>query len=247
MFEGLPRQPQETPPDPTTFSSLPPGEYEKSGETIVTSEGERWHRIRGDAAEVQQVVARLLKGILNVSDVVEIRTGSSRTFYSKEMPHADIEQATSPEETEADLMLLNLLFGDNDHEVFETGGKNLTKQDDRVSYYDFHIAKGNFLDKERHQASHMRGLVKLLTPEAKKVLKEKLLILKQRLEGGEGKRFVETIARSTGTPLFHQGHELSTVFRVRFNSLKIGVWEKEPDFLLRILRERVQLALSVVR
>lgn len=190
--------------DPTTYSALPPEgamhplgtvrsrEEGKYVNPVVESDGEVWYRLEeGSEPRKQQLAARLLKGIVNVADVVE-RDGE---YWSKRLPHELIHERISTEETEADLELLNLILDDSDHftVVTESGhpGHNARLEDETSSYFDF--SESSF------KPWSMNGLRRRrLKKAALERLDRKLSELAGRFDSPEGKTFARDIYESTG-------------------------------------------------
>lgn len=91
------------------YTSGPPNDYARP--TIFDSEMARRHYIPDDQhPRTQQLVARIVKGFVNVCDIVEI----DGQFYSAEVQLPDISQADTVARGWADCQLLESVFGDTD-------------------------------------------------------------------------------------------------------------------------------------
>lgn len=223
MSESGPKQTQPTPEernqnrlasadvDPTRYSQLPPEELHtannfttyKSREMQTDGISEYVPLVPPNSRDLpdpnfatrQQVVSRIVKGIINVADVVR---GPDGQYYSKKLSHESIEHAATHEEIYADLHLLALVFGDTDHKFFSSNGmvdaehQNVLVDDGKVSYFDFGQADmGRWSN--RFSNSPWSGQTGIL-------LLRKLESLKNQLNGPEGLRFLEAIIEDTGTP-----------------------------------------------
>ncbi len=162
--EGAPKLPGPTPEerrkieranqdaDPTKYSALPPREkFEKLGTVQERGEGvysnvvvkdnqDIWYKLNPESTPArQQAASRLLKGIINVADIVK----RGNAFYSKRMPHEHIDENVSEEEARADLELLTLFLDDSDHttanipQLNSTSGHNMRMENDSATYHDF--------------------------------------------------------------------------------------------------------------
>jgi len=198
--------------DPTTYSQLSPreslrqvGAYykrerDKKEKTIVEAEGSRFYSL--DKGESQQVIARMLKGIINVSDVVAVRSPgmlnkllSRKTFYSREMPMERIEGETSTREHIADLWILFWVFGDPDH-----FGRNVREKDGRTVYFDFEslsLFQGSS-KQDSDVFAFTRGLLNLADKEQLGIMHDKLNRLEDRFRGIEGERMLRVIIKDSG-------------------------------------------------
>lgn len=189
--------------DPTTYSTIAPkletlqeiSEEGSNTKVLVDSEGKRFYQLRQEFAyETQQFISRILKGILNVSDVVMIPDADGqRKFYSVRLPLDQVEKSHTYEEIVADIDLISLLFNDSDRSV-GTVPHNMTREGEKVGYYDFGSAYSYFYKKDAVPAWILRDSSK-----------EKLLYLKERVEelksqygNSEGKKFLRDILVSVG-------------------------------------------------
>ncbi len=190
--------------DPTSFSELPLGEEKselgKAAEgkenKLFASHGETYVRLeRGTDDASQFVTSKLLKGILNVSDVVRDEKGA---FYSKVMPLDKIQTPTSSVEMDADLFILKALTGDGDHHFLSRGEglapqeKNLARSEEKTAYFDFDAARRiNPAINTAEQAGYADA-------ETLKAADEKLARIYSRLNGTMGTLFLTSIIKESG-------------------------------------------------
>ncbi len=218
--------------DPTNYSALAPrGRMESVGTVhsrgegdylnpVLEADGETWYKLDdGSLPRLQQIVARLLKGIINVSDVVE-RDGE---YYSKRMPHDRIEERLSEEETDADLELLYLVADDSDHFTRDlkptSSGHNSRLEEGTSTYHDF--AEAGFSPEQTDLRLRRR-----LTARGLARLQEKLQLLAERYDSAEGKQLAETIYQEAGGPLdtnigFDEFYQV-LIKRIRGAKLKVS-------------------------
>ncbi|MGB4076639.1 MAG: hypothetical protein WBK28_02970 [Minisyncoccia bacterium] len=196
--------------DPTTYSPLAPsserphqvGKVPLYKYPIVSWGDGTYVQLSSEkieAAAVEQVVARMLKGILPVSDVVHDPHPRLDVYYSKKMPLSSIEKKTSPEEIAADIALFRFLFGDADHALhsdFTTHdgeSRNIIYKNERVVYFDFEMARRGFFG-----SRDVQQILKTCSPSTRSHLEHKLALLTERFGGADGRRFLEAIIESTG-------------------------------------------------
>ena len=185
--------------DPTQFSPLPieevkkVGEIEDKGMDVVEADGQEFVELHGLLADSGQfVVAKVLKGIVNVSDVVRSSDGK---FYSKVMPLERIEQVTPEDEMGADFFIMRALFEDGDHHYEEPTDnisgriKNVIRSNGRTVYFDFENAR---------QLQPNTPWTRHASSGALRMADEKLQILRDRLDGASGAIYIHAILQSSG-------------------------------------------------
>ncbi len=190
--------------DPTTVSPLPlqgPLEYVGYTDPVkrygIYSDGQdRYVQLPEDAAERQQVVARLLKGIVSVADVVAKTDAGGTRHFSKIMPHERIADHTSNDEIYADIELMRLIFNDTDRSYSTKDdymgelASNLKVEDGKATYYDFGSAEFNIdapMKPQRREGNR-----------ALDILAQKVDLLVERFQGEEGKRHFLSIIEQSG-------------------------------------------------
>ena len=187
--------------DPTQFSTLPPDELES---TKVNADVARFSPMASNgidtfielsefkSPEVQQILVRLLKGIVPVADIVRVKGNNQDTFFSKKLDHTHIASSSSPDaEMAADIDFMHLVFGDSDHDVLngrQVRGKetkNAVNENSAISYYDF----------SEFDLSQKVQLINVHTPTSVKLLLEKISSLRERLAGRDGHVYIESIIK----------------------------------------------------
>ncbi|MDB5195028.1 MAG: hypothetical protein JWO84_212 [Parcubacteria group bacterium] len=214
MTEGAPKPSGPTPEesaritqahrdaDPTAFSELPPSELVDTGRFTnayhrpLRTDGESIYApISGNGAR-QQLIARILKGTLNVADVVR---GPDENFHSKYLDHYRIREGDTTPELLADAELLSLVFGDDDHRYYPSmemdriEHNNMRVENKRVSHYDFEEAKLSGPPTELRDRNH--------TVESLLALDKKLRALEDQIKGVSGLAFLTSIVQSAGDSL----------------------------------------------
>lgn len=190
--------------DPTAFSPIvPEGTLAPTGREIpekrypIYEDGVGEYVHLKDDGPRQEVVARLLKGVINVADVVSIPVGNSREHFSKIMPHERIAEPASEADIRADLEVISLVFNDQDRslrlpsEYAVANEHNLRRDADTVSHFDFAEAELNVDAPFRLRARYDNPLV------LEKTL-AKLEELRTRFEGEDGKRHFLSIVEASG-------------------------------------------------
>ena len=220
MFEGTP-SPQERKDihaayesaDPSKYSALP--EKGKLRKTDRQPDSFYENRIHENADEqyvevfqnpkLQQVISRLLKGILNVSEVVQ-HPDQDAVYLSRVLPTERIENKTPKGEMQADLIILEALFGDADHELKTlpilplVSGTNFIRKKGRTAYYDFGAGSRMFSDVPEAAYEKIRHLN---NPLAKQILLQKIRLLTEQFSGEAGKEFIASaLGTSTVKELF---------------------------------------------
>jgi hypothetical protein len=197
--------------DPTRYSKLTPSKVHNAGWTedsdyriVADDEGNEYvdvtrKQILGfeETAPTELVISRLLKGILNVSDVIpttkkRLFLGPKKRYLSRVMPLEKIEEQTTDDEVVADVVLLTLIFGDGDHTP--SSEHNSRTENGRTAYYDFGMASPVVGTKL------IPNLLEINTPEALAIFRRKLQLLKERFEGDEGYQFFKAVIESSGSP-----------------------------------------------
>lgn len=197
--------------DPTTYSMLPPEEMHvklirplnEYSLPVRTADGETYYELSNkNDSRGQQVVARMLKGVLNVADVVTVpdEEGKDR-YYSRKMPLQKIESDTSKEELAAEQLLLEYLFNSKDHlfNPHSNWANNATYKDGKMVHFDFGEDADNFLRAPTNRDSLIARL-RFMSPETIAHLKEKLAELHDRFAGEEGKEFFRAIIAASAAP-----------------------------------------------
>lgn len=189
--------------DPTAYSALPPetlvptGEHTPMHSRLIVTDGEERYVPLPKGGPRQQVVSRLLKGIVNVADVVD---GPDGKQHSKILKHESIEQPSTPDSILADVEVTYLVFGDFDRRYYsalemETAEhSNMRIEAGRASYYDFQEAGLTSppvaLKSKEHTTSSLR------------MLDTKLEALKRHLSGADGLALINGIADASGKSLY---------------------------------------------
>lgn len=184
--------------DPTLSSVFPPsvqdlrkiGENDKKHDIRQDAHGRTFHEIVRSPRD-QMFLARLLKGVLPVSDIVYVP--NEKKFYSYEMPGEDtsLERDTRFEPT-AELIIFIAIFHDTEHVHL-----NFQRRGGGYHYYDFD--EFSYFWKQRGRAipiiESTNQLVRSLKGDSHKsvILKRELNRLRSRVEGGSGLTFMEQI------------------------------------------------------
>ncbi len=181
--------------DPAQFSAInleqEPSEIGRvpfKANCIVTDGTDTFFSL-GDSSSpnAQKFTARVLKGIIPVSDIVSVT--DSPNLYSKKLPHERIMgEAVSDADLLADTELLYQVFGDYDHLDERGSTHNALIENEQVSYHDFQMT--NF-------TSQIIALRKTHTLESLEKLLSHLRALSKRLGGEEGLHFLEAVLRDT--------------------------------------------------
>lgn len=196
--------------DPTTYSVLPPEQmktkifrsFDDLNKPVRVGSGETYYQINDDP-KGQQVIARLLKGIINVSDIISVpNQNGEEKYYSWKMPLEKIEQNATKEIVETDQFLFKYLFNSYDH-LFNTStnwANNARYEKEKISHFDFGEDAIYFLKNPEERESLMVKL-KQKRPTAINDLKRKVSELRSRFKGESGKNFLKSIIDSTGSPV----------------------------------------------
>lgn len=196
--------------DPTQFSALnleqEPTEIGKvpfKSNRVVTDGVDTYFSLPdSNNSNIQKFTARVLKGIIPVSDIVSV--SDSPNLYSKKLPHERIVgESVSDADLLADTELLYQVFGDYDHLDEGRSTRNTHIENEQVSYHDFQMTD---------VTSRVITLRKTHTPESLDKLLSHLRSLQRRLSGEEGQIFLEAVLRDSEPTAnsFYEGNE-STV------------------------------------
>lgn len=209
--------------------------------------GERYIELSGKdlppfSVAVEQVVGRLLKGVVNISDIIAVhRANGGNAYYSRIMPLDHIEKEVTPEEFEADLQLLRSLLGDDEHNIADID--NFVSDNGKTTYFDFGKARWfpDLLENETQDSLGSSDTVRA-------ILRNKLITLRERFSGPEGRRFIEAVIKGTDKSteeLFHAFDDDVTednsgpTFEEFYTRLTGRI-----DYLLRVLEESPQTSSS---
>lgn len=195
--------------DPTTYSTLNPvGQVNEIGTVnsidpdkhnrMIEHEGDVFYQLH-DVPTLQQAVARALKGIINVSDIVSREVEGGTAYYSRHLPLDRVQEEIVKEDARADAELLRLIFDDHDHlfvtepttstdNVADLRPQNIRYEGGRANYFDFNLAILSEFDPP--------GLRGNLPHESITRLKEKVNALADRFSGDEGREFARSIYTS---------------------------------------------------
>lgn len=192
--------------DPATYSSLSPSDLEQVdtnhyGYAVVRdTHGNRYVDVTekwGETGATERVVALILKGIVNVSDLVRVQGESGVKYYSKVMEVEKTKDATM-QEMQADLALIHILFKDVDHsfEGRDGGDHNLIrdKSKKKIFFFDFGSAMFGFWVKNIEYGDSLEDLDSF----AVHTLVEKLQTLQTHISGAEGTQFLQNIINESG-------------------------------------------------
>lgn len=197
--------------DPTAYSMLPTGEkrtkilrnpFVKLKIPLKTDGQENYFELDNEghhSPKGQQVVSRMLKGVLNVADVVsEIDDEGIKKYYSLEMQNKKIEQESTTEMVQADQILLGYIFGSSDHNFNTYSGwaNNASYNHGKVTHFDFGEDAYDFL-RDPIGKDKLTAQIKLMKSETLLYLKEKVGLLESRFSGEGGRLFFNTIIKST--------------------------------------------------
>lgn len=155
-------------------------------------------RMRG-----QQVVARMLKGILNVSDVVAVPDShGEEKYYSWKTPLDKISDESTKEQVEAEQMLLRYLFNSRDHMFnrYSDWANNGRYKDGKLVHFDFGEDAYRFLEAPSDRDSLLARL-RNMRPKTLSSLRDKVTELQARFEGESGKAFFRSITEASDGPV----------------------------------------------
>ncbi len=196
--------------DPTTYTSLPVGELKEVGRAdielhnyaiVEDASGTRYVDMSEKFAKpgaTEQAVAAMLKGIINVSDVVTVSDEQGTKYYSK-IVELDKTPNTTLQEMNADVALVETIFNDPDRSIaFGTQeDHNLVRDEKRmkVAYFDFGGVKSHFW---REGYINQKRAIGALDSVGLAYLEDKLHTLKDRLSGEQGEAFLRSILERSG-------------------------------------------------
>ncbi len=198
--------------DPTTYSILSIGKkrtkilrnpFVKYKLPLKTDGKENYYELCNDgphSPKGQQVISRMLKGVINVSDIIsEVGVDGVKKYYSLEMNHEKIEQKSTKEMVRADQLFLEFIFNSNDHHLNMYSGwaNNALLKNDKVSHFDFGEDAYYFLSKPKNIDTLVMQ-IQQLKREDFLYLKEKVVMLNEQFSGEEGRLFFDSIIKSTG-------------------------------------------------
>ena len=196
----------QTEADPATYSSLSPSDLEHidtnhyNYAVVRDTHGNRYVDVTekwGYTGPTERVVALLLKGIVNVSDLVRVESESGVKYYSKVMEVEKTKDATM-QEMQADMALIHILFKDVDHsfESRDGGDHNLIrdKSKKKIFFFDFGGAMFGFWPKNSEHGDPLEDLDSFAVHK----LTEKLQALHTRISGAEGTQFLQHIINESG-------------------------------------------------
>ncbi|KND51199.1 MAG: hypothetical protein ABA06_02725 [Parcubacteria bacterium C7867-001] len=242
--------------DPTTISEIGPQELRFAGTSlyrrnIYTDEvGNRWHQMSEHKhPQTQQFLAGLLKGLVNISDVVKAPSGE---YVSKELDLEKIKKETLLPEVEAEVALLAVL-GDVDHsstkELYHPDGvlHNIRYEDERVAYFDTEFAFRGLFEKPQDAVvplaeEEMRKMTQLGFDE----FRNKLSLLKERISGPQGKRFLGALVKHTGSPLFDEENKNHALFYKPENYKPHALVRDDLAFLQKRLLQKIESAYAII-
>ncbi|MBY0110403.1 hypothetical protein K2Y00_00120 [Patescibacteria group bacterium] len=166
--------------------------------SITQPAGDDEARIVGKRPHTQLVIARWLKGIMNVSDIFRDERGMHWSSY---MPLEQIAEPTGWAEQGADNLVLRYVFGDHDHNG--SGNNQVQNRKGQRAVFDFEGAYGGFAapyykplllkelmeDLQSYQQNRHTVLL---------AFKKKLELLRDRFAGAEGRAFFKDVIASSG-------------------------------------------------
>jgi hypothetical protein len=237
--------------DPTTYSILPSGEkrnkifqnpFVKRKIPMKTDGEENYFELDNSghhSPKGQQAVSRILKGILNVSDIIsEIDSKGVKKYYSLEIPSKKIKQESTLELVQADQILLGYVFGSNDHLSTYSGWmNNASYKDSKVAHFDFGEDAYDFL-REPSNKDSLTSQIKQMKPGTLLYLKEKVMMLEARFKGSEGRLFFGDIIKSTR-------EDVVELFGPK-KFFEYNQHTKPEDLVYQTLMERIENLLALI-
>jgi hypothetical protein len=187
--------------DPTTYSSLPlTGDMNHGADIVdgrvitvgVHETGEYVELKERKLPKQQQAVARLVKGIIPVADIVS-REDKPEMRYSKIMPLERIEELSSEAALHAYIEFMFLVFGDVDRREHGSKQHNYIHIDGKAVLFDF-----DGFDLSTMPLSVSPQLRSAHTVESLTKLSEALQAFEGRIVGEEGKAFVQSVLEGAG-------------------------------------------------
>jgi len=232
--------------DPTTYSTLPihtpleeKGTIEYYGYKILTDGIDTYYALPESAhPQKQQIVQRLLKGIVNVSDLVFKSDGETTAYVSKEVALEKVQKSISDEEIYADLALLTDLFDDSDHSYYPKDPRgygipqhNLIYTKGKVSYYDFSETS---ISERDYRLNHPRETVTSLEYEL-----EKISQLTERFKGEDGRQFFFAILKDSDA-------EVRALFPYVFEGVTNSM-DSDEEYFYTVFMNRLQHLSKILR
>jgi hypothetical protein len=216
--------------------------------------GERFYKIFSYEAQVQKLLTLILKGVINISDIVKV----GNNYYSHVQNFDNIKPGTENvlSEIEADLFIIKMVFEDNDHgyyynsvqkgAVVEHQNLRVSKKDNKFNIFDFGATKldnlkfsrENFSDLEKMFKEEIKRQIGIEHPEylgftlpdkVLEILRKKVATLIGLCGDNEFGNFKEIIKKS-GIELTEE--EQRTLFyniRLRLQALNKVLSELEPS------------------
>jgi hypothetical protein len=255
--------------DPTITSIIPPAsadiEQTEQNNSVhhgkfADSSGREYYRILQGPPQDQMLLARLLKGILPVSEVVYLSNvpeqidPKGRLFVSYKMPLGDIgssQDQYGAAEVQQDIDLLHLIFADRDHTLYEnekpgSEHNNLRSKDGRTVFFDFGDAfripdeYGFWGYDEQEKYNQLRTAMmhrrKTLTEQEHiPFLRERVEMLHKSLTGEHGHAFVQAIV----SDIERRGTEVPRVIRTapgKSTEEKVLAFQNEIEKRIEALR-----------
>lgn len=197
--------------DPTTYSILPPDEMRTKlirplneyNLPVRTGEGETYYELSDlHDPRGQQVVARMLKGVMNVSDVITVPSSTDGDkYYSWKTPLNKIESESTKEDVEAEQLLLQYIFNSKDHRFNSNSNwaNNGRYENGKLAHFDFGEDAYKFLETPTGRDGLLSRL-QFMSPETINNLRTKVAELETRFEGESGKEFFQSIINATEGP-----------------------------------------------
>lgn len=176
--------------DPTKSSVLSSGQDNRRYWNII------------DAPADQMFLARMLKGVLPVSDVVFDE--STKKFYSYEMPVERVEKTADSSEYQAhmkaDRLILALVFDDRDHGVGKDHEQNMRSAKGAHVFFDFANVTDFWESSDPfRKESEINAAIDELYPRDKEALSQKASQLENAIKGSEGLDFLTAIVTNMQT------------------------------------------------
>lgn len=233
-------------PDPKLYSVLPPkaenlelDPNDEYGWLVDQSTGDRYYEI-SQAPRTQMLVARLLKGVLPVSDVLVVEdsaTGKVK-ILSKEMNLEETEDESCDAAHIADAYFLDFVFRDNDHGP----DKNMVISEDFKKHFLYDFGESEQIFGEDFYVSSeevMNNQLQAMPRDIQTLLRDRLQSFVGRLESDEGLAFVQAVLAS----IPDEGDVCSEPFEIFLNeelhdaeTLRDYFLDRAKDILQRLHR-----------
>ncbi len=187
--------------DPTTYSPLVlTGDLKKHHETIkgrgvlagIHESGKYIELKPVKHPKEQQAIARLVKGIVPVADIVS-HESNSRTLFSKVMPLEAIEKITDEAEQRAYVDFMYLVFGNADRREHGELQQNYVHTDDKAILYDF----GGFDLTTTPLTTAPQNKWNRSTESLARLIQD-LTDFSARIDGEQGQRFLQAVLKNSG-------------------------------------------------